>query len=81
MNSETGGTKVSEDTDSQGVPAIAAPMRRKDEAPVLLGEPKGIRYHATRLRDMEHGRSGKSASQRSISFEPLWLNELGDRRN
>jgi hypothetical protein len=27
MNSETGGTKVSEDTDSQGVPAIAAPMR------------------------------------------------------
>ncbi|TKA57739.1 hypothetical protein B0A53_00888 [Rhodotorula sp. CCFEE 5036] len=46
-------------------PAAADKKKPKDEAPVLLGEPKGIRYHATRLRDMEHGRSGKSASRDS----------------
>ncbi|GAA5865992.1 hypothetical protein JCM3774_005551 [Rhodotorula dairenensis] len=34
--------------------------RAKDEAPVLLGEPKGIRYHATRLRDIETGRNSRN---------------------
>ncbi|GAA5987033.1 hypothetical protein JCM10908_000999 [Rhodotorula pacifica] len=38
--------------------------KRKDEPPVLLGEPKGIRYHATRLREMETGRSSRSGGGR-----------------
>lgn len=37
----------------------------KDEVPVLLGEPKGIRYHATRLRDIETGRSSRNGGRDS----------------
>ncbi|GAA6057501.1 hypothetical protein JCM3770_000588 [Rhodotorula araucariae] len=53
--------------------AAGTSRRAKDTAPVLLGDPKGVRYHATRLDALERGNtsaSGSSARASEASLSP-----------
>lgn len=52
------------DASTSAKPDGSAKKKAAEEKPILLGEPKGIRYHATRLREMETGRSSGGGSRR-----------------
>lgn len=49
----------------------ASPSHSANAQPVLVGEPKGIRHHATRMAELERGRrSGASDASSDISASP-----------
>ncbi|GEM08257.1 hypothetical protein Rt10032_c05g2274 [Rhodotorula toruloides] len=57
--------------DASTASSTAAVSRSANAQPVLIGEPKGIRYHATRMAEIERGRrSGASDASSDISASP-----------
>ncbi|BGP15451.1 hypothetical protein JCM10213_005133 [Rhodosporidiobolus nylandii] len=47
------------------------------EPPVVLGEPKGIRYHATRMMDLERGEGKGKGSSRASEAGSEWTAATG----
>ncbi|BGP39288.1 hypothetical protein JCM10449v2_003226 [Rhodotorula kratochvilovae] len=47
--------------------ASSSARRAKDAAPVILGEPKGVRHHATRLDALERGTLSSSSARESVA--------------
>lgn len=57
--------------DAPTASSSASTSRSSNSQPILIGEPKGIRYHATRMAEIERGkRSGASDASSDISITP-----------